>query len=30
VLAVYKSMKEGRPVRLPLDDFASIDMRGTF
>ncbi len=30
VLAIYKSMKEGRPVKLPLGDFASTDMTGTF
>ena len=30
VLAVYKSQKEGRPVKLPLTDFASTDMEGTF
>lgn len=30
VLAVYKSHKEGRAVRLPLDDFASTDMEGMF
>ena len=30
VLAIYKSQKEGRPVRLPLHDFASIDMKGEF
>lgn len=30
VLAVYKSMKTGLPVQLPLTDFASIDMKGTF
>lgn len=30
VLAVYKSQKEGRPICLPLTDFASIDMAGTF
>ena len=30
VLAVYKSMKTGEAVRLPLSDFASIDMKGTF
>ena len=28
VLAIYKSQKEGRPVKLPLDDFASLDMMG--
>jgi len=30
VLAIYKSRKEGKPVRLPLTDFASLDMAGTF
>ena len=30
VLAIYKSMKTGQPVKLPLDDFASTDMKGTF
>ena len=30
VLAIYKSQKEGMPVRLPLTDFASTDMRGEF
>jgi len=30
VLAIYKSQKEGMPVRLPLADFASTDMRGEF
>ena len=30
VLAIYKSQKEGIPVRLPLTDFASTDMRGEF
>lgn len=28
VLAIYKSQKEGVPVKLPLTDFASTDMRG--
>ena len=27
VLAVYKSVKTGQPVKLPLKDFASIDMK---
>lgn len=27
VLAIYKSQKTGLPVHLPLDDFASIDMK---
>lgn len=30
VLAIYKSQKEGVPVRFPLKDFASCDMRGEF
>lgn len=30
VLAIYKSQKEGRAVKLPLDDFASLDMAGEF
>ena len=30
VLAIYKSQKEGRPIKLPLEDFASIDMKGEF
>lgn len=30
ILAIYKSMKTGAPVKLPLRDFASIDMKGTF
>lgn len=30
VLAIYKSMKTGMPVKLPLTDFASTDMEGTF
>lgn len=30
VLAIYKSQKEGRPVKLPLTDFASTDMDGEF
>lgn len=30
VLAIYKSQKEGKPVKLPLKDFASIDMMGEF
>ena len=30
VLAIYKSRKEGKPVSLPLTDFASTDMVGTF
>lgn len=30
VLAIYKSQKEGKPVHLPLTNFASIDMKGEF
>ena len=30
VLAIYKSQKTGKPVKLPLDDFASTDMAGEF
>lgn len=30
VLAIYKSQKEGKAVKLPLGEFASIDMRGEF
>ena len=30
VLAIYKSQKEGKPVKLPLDDFSSLDMIGEF
>ena len=30
VLAIYKSQKEGKPVRLPLEDFSSLDMVGEF
>ncbi len=30
VLAIYKSQKEGVPVKLPLESFGSIDMTGTF
>lgn len=30
ILAIYKSMQEGAPVKLPLTDFASTDMKGTF
>lgn len=30
VLAIYKSQKEGRPVKLPLKDFKSTDMAGEF
>lgn len=30
VLAIYKSQKTRRPVKFPLDDFASSDMAGEF
>ncbi len=30
VLAIYKSQKDGKPVRLPLTDFTSEDMKGIF
>ena len=30
VLAIYKSRKEGVPVKLPLTDFSTLDMVGTF
>ena len=30
VLAIYKSQKEGKAVKLPLEKFASIDMQGEF
>lgn len=30
VLAIYKSQKEQRPVKLPLDEFSSLDMVGEF
>ena len=30
VLAIYKSQKEGQAVRLPLGEFASMDMTGCF
>lgn len=30
VLAIYKSHKCGRPVKLPLEDFSTIEMEGTF
>ena len=30
VLAIYKSQLTGLPVKLPLDDFASVEMKGTF
>jgi len=30
ILAIYKSQKTGQPVKLPLDNFASVDMVGEF
>ncbi|MBQ6719171.1 MAG: Gfo/Idh/MocA family oxidoreductase [Oscillospiraceae bacterium] len=30
ILAIYKSQKTGMPVKLPLTDFSSTDMKGTF
>lgn len=30
ILAIYKSQKTGQSVKLPLEDFASIDMKGEF
>lgn len=30
VLSIYKSQKTGQPVKLPLTDFKSIDMKGEF
>lgn len=30
VLAIYKSQLTGKPVKLPLEDFASIEMTGMF
>ncbi|MBK5253004.1 MAG: Gfo/Idh/MocA family oxidoreductase [Peptostreptococcaceae bacterium] len=30
ILAIYKSQKEGKPVKLPLNKFSSIDMKGEF
>lgn len=30
VLAIYKSQKTGMPVKLPLENFASVDMKGEF
>lgn len=30
VLAIYKSARDGEPVKLPLEDFASTDMEGMF
>lgn len=30
ILAIYKSMKTGKAITFPINDFASIDMKGTF
>ena len=30
ILAIYKSQKEGKPVKLPLNDFSTLDMTGEF
>lgn len=30
ILSIYKSMKTGKPVSLPLEDFSTMDMVGTF
>ena len=30
VLAIYKSQKTGQPVALPLEDFSTLEMMGTF
>ena len=30
VLSIYKSQKTGEPVKLPLKDFASTNMRDIF
>ena len=30
VLSIYKSQKTGQSVKLPLTDFASVDMKGEF
>ena len=30
VLAIYKSQKEGKPVKLPLENFSALDMIGEF
>ena len=30
VLAIYKSQKTGQPVKLPLEDFSTLDMVGEF
>ena len=30
ILSIYKSVKTGQPVKLPLENFASTDMIGEF
>jgi hypothetical protein len=30
ILAMYKSQKTGLPVKLPLQDFSSTDLKGIF
>ncbi|MEG0091986.1 MAG: gfo/Idh/MocA family oxidoreductase, partial [Oscillospiraceae bacterium] len=30
ILAIYKSQKTGLPVKLPLENFSSTDMKGEF
>lgn len=30
IMAIYKSQKIGQPVKLPLEEFKSIDMAGMF
>ena len=30
ILSIYKSMKTGQPVKLPLRDFSSVEMKGIF
>ncbi len=30
ILSIYKSQKTGLPVKLPLENFKSVDMKGTF
>ena len=30
ILAIYKSQKTGMPVKLPLEDFSTLDMQGEF
>lgn len=30
ILSIYKSMKTGQPIKFPLEDFASTEMKGTF